>query len=69
MRDNKCVYYDYNVEFRSDIIYYYSDWWYYTSFNSKKNRSSFQVYKKSGEDLENECASVHALIVKITCIG
>ena len=48
MRDNKCVYYDYNVEFRSDIIYYYSDWWYYTSFNSKKKRSSLQVYKESG---------------------
>ena len=48
MRDNKCVYYDYNVEFRSDIIYYYSDWWYYTSFNNKKNGSSLQVYKESG---------------------
>ena len=48
MRDNKCVYYDYNVEFRSDIIYSYSDWWYHTSFNIKKNRSSLQVYKKSG---------------------
>ena len=46
MRDNKCVYYDYNVEFRSDIIYCYSDWWYYTSFNSKENRSSLQVYKE-----------------------
>ena len=46
MRDNKCVYYDYNVEFRSDIIYYYSDLWYYTTFNSKENRSSFQVYKE-----------------------